>query len=116
MHWVLEHAKIVEPEEAAGIDLFQMNPWIGTLDEDRKEAARVLRWGTMMAHGRMMSRNYLSDSGRMPLGRCYTFQPQRIANARHIGEVKDFSRSRAQPLDDPAVFEKYEKQDAGVSA
>jgi hypothetical protein len=111
MHWVLDHAKIVEPQEAAGIDLFHMNPWIGTLEEDRREAARVLRWGTMMAHGRMMSRNYLSDANSMPLGRCYTFQPHRILDARHIGQVKDFSRSRTQPLDDPAVFERYEKQD-----
>jgi len=112
MHWALEGARIVEPEDIAGTDLFNMNLLIATLDDERKEAARLLRWGTMMAHGRAMTRGALSDSTRMPLGRCYTFQPHRIADARHVGEIRDFSKGSVRPLDDPALFEHTHSQDA----
>lgn len=112
MRWRLKDARIVEPAEIAGLDLFDMNPWIATLDDNRKEAVRLLRWGTMMAHGRAMTRDALSDGTRMPLGRCYTFQPHRIANARHVGEVKDFSKGSARPLDNPALFEDKHSQNA----
>jgi hypothetical protein len=112
MHWKLEDGRIFEPMEIAGLDLFDMNPWIGTLDRDRKEAARLLRWGTMMAHGRTMSLEDLSDPQGMPPGRCYTFQPDVVVNAQRVGEIKDFSRGGARPLDDPAIFESTHKQDA----
>ncbi len=112
MHWTLEDGRILEPAEIAGLDLFNMNPWIGTLDSDRKEAARLLRWGTMMAHGRMISPESLSDPNGRPLGRCYTYQPDVVVNARRLGEIKDFSKGTARPLDNPAVFESSHNQDA----
>lgn len=112
MHWTLEHDKGIEPNDIAGLDLFRMSPWIATLDKDRQEQARLLRWASMMAHGRKMSRGALSDARGMPQGRCYTFQPEIVANARRIGDIKDFSRGGAGPLDNPAIFEPSQKQDA----
>jgi hypothetical protein len=39
-----------------------------------------------------------SDASRMPAN-CFTFQPERKAQARRVGRVIDFSRGTARPLD-----------------
>jgi hypothetical protein len=43
---------IEEPPQAAGKTLFQLGDWIASLDRDGQEAARLLRWGAIIAHGR----------------------------------------------------------------
>lgn len=96
--WTEASFEIVEPVEAAGIRLDNMRAWIDTLDPKLQEAARLLRWGNMIANGRIIPLDRQSDATKMPPG-CYTFQPQRAVIAQRIGVIKDFSDGAVQPLD-----------------
>lgn len=95
--WTQAGDRIIAPEELAGIAFDGMRPWIKSLDSEHQEAARLLHWGTTLAHGRTIAWERQSDSSRLPLGNCYTFQPERSAAARRIGVVRDFSQG-PQPL------------------
>jgi hypothetical protein len=97
LRWVHVEGRIVEPAELAGIALDKMRPWIDSLDPPRQEAARVLRWGTILAHGRTIPWERQSDASRLPIGNCYTFQPERYNAAKRIGAIRDFSQG-PQPL------------------
>jgi hypothetical protein len=97
LDWVQVDGRIAEPEELAGVAFDEMRAWIDSLDPARQEAARLLRWGTILAHGRTIPWERQSDSSRMPIGNCYTFQPQRYATARRVGLIRDFSQG-PQPL------------------
>jgi hypothetical protein len=93
---------IDEPAEARGKTLFQLGEWIGSLDEQTQEAARLLRWAAIIAHGRAIPMDRQSDATRMP-STCFTFQPGRKEKAKRVGAVLDFSVSAKRPLDDPAT-------------
>jgi hypothetical protein len=95
--WVQADGRIVEPEELAGVAFDQMRPWIDSLDGPQQEGARLLRWGTILAHGRTIPWERQSDSSRLPIGNCYTFQPQRYVEAKRVGLIRDFSQG-SQPL------------------
>jgi hypothetical protein len=97
--WVQSDGRMVEPEELAGVAFDQMRPWIDSLDPAGQEAARLLRWGTILAHGRTIAWERQSDSSRLPVGNCYTFQPERIAAARRVGAIRDFSQG-PRPLEE----------------
>jgi hypothetical protein len=97
--WVQADGQLVEPEELAGVAFDAMRPWIDSLDAPRQEAARLLRWGTILAHGRTISWERQSNSSRLPVGNCYTFQPERIATAKRIGLIRDFSHG-PRPLEE----------------
>ena len=99
LDWVHVDSRIVEPAELAGVTLFKMRPWIDSLDPTGQEEARLLRWGTIVAGGRTIAWERQSDSSRLPVGNCYTFQPQRLTAAKRIGAVRDFSHG-AQPLEE----------------
>jgi Protein of unknown function (DUF2889) len=92
LSWAHVAGRIVEPAELSGISLDAMRPWIDSLDPTRQEAARLLRWGTILANGRTIAWERQADSSRMPIGNCYTFQPQRFRQARRIGLIRDFSQ------------------------
>jgi hypothetical protein len=77
-----------------------MGRWIGGLDPPLQEAARVLRWGAIVAMGRTISLETQSDARRLSQGRCYTFQPAMVAIARRVGEIRDFSAGTEEPLAD----------------
>lgn len=98
--WTEQDNRIVEPAALAGLKLDQLRPWIDSLDPAQQEAARLLRWGAILAHGRMIPLERQSDASRMPPN-CYTFQPERKGEARRVGEIRDFSQGTAQPLDPP---------------
>jgi hypothetical protein len=97
--WTLSAFKLVEPQELAGSALNELRDWIDSLDTEGQEAARLLRWGSILAHGRTLSMDRQSDARRLPSGSCYTFQPQRAAQAQRIVAVRDFSTGGAQPLE-----------------
>jgi hypothetical protein len=99
LRWILAAGRILEPAELAGVKLDEMRAWIDSLDSLQQEAARLLRWGTILANGRTISWERQSVSSRLPAGNCYTFQPQRITEARRIGAIRDFSHG-AQPLEE----------------
>lgn len=90
---------LVEPEEVRGVSLFKLRPWIEAQDAPTREAARLLQWGTILAHGRAMPIEKQSDARRMPPN-CYTFQPENAKVAVRIGRVVDFSAEGApEPLE-----------------
>lgn len=89
---------VTSPAEIAGVSLFKLRGWIDSLNGLDREAARLLQWGAILAHGRMIPMERQSDASRMPPN-CYTFQPDNKVLARRVGEVVDFTRVSAQPLD-----------------
>lgn len=89
---------LMSPAAIAGTSLFKLRNWIETLDGGAREAARLLQWGAILAHGRMIPLERQSDASRMPPN-CYTFQPARKGEARRVGEIIDFSRNSREPLD-----------------
>jgi Protein of unknown function (DUF2889) len=95
--WVHVKGQIVEPAELAGVRLDAMRPWIDSLAPAEQEAARLLRWGTILANGRDFTWERKAGTSRLPIGNCYTFQPERFQQAEHIGLTHDFSRG-AEPL------------------
>jgi hypothetical protein len=99
LRWVQSEGLFVEPAELAGKSFEQLRAWMDSLDPERQEAARLLRWGATIAHGRVIPWERQSDSSRMPIGNCYTFQPERVADARRVGQVRDFSNG-PQPLEE----------------
>lgn len=96
--WIEQDGCIAEPAALEGLRLDQLKPWIDRLEPPLQEAARLLRWGAVIAHGRVIPMDRQSDARRMPPN-CYSFQPKRAAVARRVGEVRDFSQGTAQPLD-----------------
>jgi len=91
--------RLVDPPELAGVTLDKLGPWIASLEPQFQEGARVLRWGMMLANGRTIPLERQSDALRMPVGNCFTFQPQVRTAAKRIGEIRDFSRGPSQPLE-----------------
>lgn len=96
--WSVEGFKIVQPPALAGMTLDNMRTWISSLDPTLQEAARLLRWGNMVANGRIIPLDQQSDATKMPPS-CYTFQPQRAVMATRIGAIRDFSSGVVQPLE-----------------
>lgn len=95
--WSERRFEIVAPAELVGVTLDRMRTWIDSLDPNLQEAARLLRWGNMIANGRLIPLEQQSDATRMPPN-CYTFQPDRAVVARRVGLIRDFSHGAAQPL------------------
>ncbi len=102
---------LTAPAEVAGTSVFKLRGWIETLDGPAREAARLLQWGTILAHGRITPMERQSDASRMPPN-CYTFQPERKGDARRVGLVLDFSKGVRQPLDhfDGRVFQDGQRE------
>lgn len=96
--WTEKEFHLTEPDAVAGIRLDKLGGWIRTLTPPNQEAAKLLRWGNMMANGRSIPLPEQSDATRMPPN-CYTFQPQRAAVAQRIGVIRDFSNGTHEPLE-----------------
>lgn len=96
--WTEKDGTLVDPPELAGQTLFSMRDWIGTLDGTEQEAARLLQWGSLVAHGRTMPLEEQSRAADLPPN-CYTFQPERAVRAERVGERFDFSDGSRVPLE-----------------
>ncbi len=97
LQWTEAGFHIVEPEAIAGTRLDKLGHWINTLTPELQEAARMLRWGNMIANGRSIPLQQQSDATRMPPN-CFTFQPERAIEAKRVGEIIDFSDGNREPL------------------
>lgn len=99
-HWEMEGGfSMLVPEAVAGLNLMKLRGWIETLDPAEKEAAKLLQWGSIVAHGRARPLDQQSDASKMPPS-CYTFQPERAAVATRVGRIIDFSADTTrEPLD-----------------
>ena len=96
--WTERNFEVLEPEELRGMNLAgDLTPWVGERPPEIREAARLLRWGTMLANGRTIPLEEQSDATKMPPN-CYTFQPERAVIAERVGLIRDFSEGSAEPL------------------
>jgi hypothetical protein len=102
LSWTLEQSHIVEPAEFAGTSLFDMRALLATMDASAQEATRVLRWGSIVAHGRVIPIEQQSNASAMPPS-CFTFQPGMKEHAFRIGLSKDFSKGDIRPLAERAI-------------
>lgn len=97
-HWVERDEVLVEPEGVAGLTLLTLRDWIAGLSGPEQEAARLLQWGGLVAHGRTLPPERQNRADALPAS-CYTLQPERAAVAERIGLVRDFSSGTAEPLE-----------------
>lgn len=102
--WTLQGGKFVTPEAVAGKGLTQIGEWLDSLPTREQEAARILRWASMVSGGRgidMPTGMVGADIG-IP-GSCHTFQPGTAQLARRKpGASVDFSAPGRQALADRA--------------
>lgn len=96
--WTEQDGTLVDPADLAGMSLLSMRDWIGTLEGTTQEAARLLQWGSLVAHGRTMPLEEQSRASDLPPN-CYTFQPERAVRAERVGERFDFSDGSRVPLE-----------------
>lgn len=98
LEWTERDGTLVEPPAIAGQRLLTLRDCIAKLgDEATREAARVLQWAALVAHGRTMPLAAQSDAAALPAN-CYTFQPERARYAVRDGERRDFSDGSREPL------------------
>jgi hypothetical protein len=95
--WHLRDGKIVAPAVIANLGLAQLRDWIATLEPAAAEAARVLQWASLVAHGRTMSMARQSDPLTMQPN-CHTFQPEQAMVTRRVGRRIDFTHAVRAPL------------------
>lgn len=96
LHWIEQEGALVSPVQVRGRTLFALRDWIASLAPMQAEAARLLQWAGIVAHGRTIPMGEQSDPTRMPAN-CHTFQPERVPFARRTGAVIDFSSARRKP-------------------
>jgi hypothetical protein len=96
--WTLDGMTLTAPPELAGRTLFALRDWIAALPSGQREAARILQWACLIAHGRQIPLAEQSDATRMPPN-CYTFQPDRAPQAMRVGAIVDFSAAGCEPLE-----------------
>lgn len=96
--WLERDGVLASPAEIAGLTLLTLRDWISSLAGEEQEAARLLQWGSLVAHGRTMTR----EQRRAAVGiqpSCFAFQPERVGNIDFWQEPKDFSGGDRMPLD-----------------
>jgi len=98
MQWVEQKGILVSPEAIIGKTLMTLRDWIAALPEEDREAARLLQWASIVAHGRSLPWERLFLAENMPPN-CYSFQPERVGNATRVGKTIDFSALGAGPLE-----------------
>lgn len=101
LSWSMLEDRLVSPPELAGRSLTGLGDWIASLDRPGQEAARVMRWATMMSFGRQMTILAHSAPGHFATGSCFTLQPERAASTRRMPDADhDFSGPGNRPLAD----------------
>jgi hypothetical protein len=96
--WVEQDGRLVEPAAIAGLSALTLRDWIATLDGETQEAARLLQWASLVAHGRGMTDDQRRQSLAMRPS-CFTMQPERVERARMANGIHDFSAGGRQPLE-----------------
>jgi len=107
LDWTLEGPPTGEvftaPPELAGTPMSQLNGFIATQDKSSAEAIRILRWASMIAHGRVRDMPAGMSATEFPGSSCYNFQPERApTSTRRPGADIDFSKPGAAPMADRA--------------
>ncbi len=98
--WQVKDMTILGPAPYAGRSLGAgFTQFTASLDRDEAEAALVLRRAVFVSQGRGVDTDALGQRG--PVGGCWAWQPQRIAQLHRIpGSRRDFSDKACGPLAD----------------
>ncbi|WP_188770446.1 DUF2889 domain-containing protein [Novosphingobium endophyticum] len=95
--WVERDGVLASPGDVSGLTLVTLRDWIASLEGEEQEAARLLQWASLVAHGRTMTREQRRAAvGVLPS--CYAFQPERAGDVDFWREPQDFSGDERQPL------------------
>ena len=97
LRWTHRDNVLTSPAELAGASLIAMRDRLSPLPPAEREAAKILQWASLVAHGRTMPWFKQADATAMPPN-CYNFQPGRAALATRKGEPQDFSANSREPL------------------
>lgn len=101
LDWQLEGHVIIAPEILQGRSLPELGDWVAGLDRPAAEAARILRWATMVSSGRQMDIPPHGTAEDFPLGSCYTFSTGIVEEARRLpGAHVDLSAPGKAPMAD----------------
>jgi hypothetical protein len=99
--WGLDGMTLTAPPEIAGRTLFELGGFVASLDPAMAEAARVLRWATIVGHGRGMDIPAGLPATSFATGSCYNFQPERAdSSTRRPGADVDLSAAGKEPMAD----------------
>jgi hypothetical protein len=96
--WVERDGLFTDPPGLAGQSPLTMRDWIGGLSGTEQEAARMLQWTALVAHGRQMT----DERRHAALGHrpsCYTMQPERAGEAEQLNPIRDFTGREERLLD-----------------
>jgi hypothetical protein len=102
LDWTLGPGDVfAAPAELAGRQMGQLNEVIAQQDKQGAEAMRILRWASIVAHGRMREMPAGMSATEFPAGSCYNFQAERAPGSfRRPGADIDFSQPGATPMAD----------------
>jgi hypothetical protein len=95
--WTERDGVLVEPSDIAGQSLLTLRDWIAGLSEVEREAARLLQWAGLVAHGRTLS-DADKHAALFHRPSCFTMQPERAGHAAKAAPVQDFSDGTRRPL------------------
>ena len=101
--WQLRGDLFLAPQDLAGRRMHELGDWIAAQDRPTAEAARILRWASMIAQGRAMDMPAGMSALEWPLGSCFHFQPEVARDSTRLpGADVDFSAPGMAPLADRA--------------
>jgi len=113
MAWTVRGSTLLAPAAIAGLTLQTLGDWISGLDTSDQEAARILRWSSILAFGRAMDIPEGLTGTAFPPGSCFTFQPAMAVKARRRADVpRDFSQTGIPPLADKSQMFRNTKETA----
>lgn len=89
------------PADMAGMPMTEIGRWIAAQPRDLQEPVRILRWATMIAHGRRIEMPAGISATRFATGACFTFQPEMAkVGTRRPGADVDFTALGEPPMAD----------------
>ncbi|WP_159982236.1 MULTISPECIES: DUF2889 domain-containing protein [unclassified Novosphingobium] len=96
-HWIEQEGVLTAPGAIAGQSLVTLRDWIAGLSGEEQEAARLLQWAALVAHGRTLTEAE-KHAALFHRPSCYTMQPERAELARAKAPTQDFSQGPRPPL------------------
>lgn len=113
--WHYSDEAFLAPAEMVDLPVAEIGRWIVGEPADRREAAKILRWASMVAKGRQFAIVDGSSATRFASGACFNLQPAMAAlSRRRPGAAVDFSATAGMPLADREDW--FTRQDCRIIA